>query len=193
MLMFFMAGADVWQLVAAGGMGLATAAILIFTSSYRMDRVFAFRDALRDPLTAGHHVRQSVLALGSGGLAGRGLGVSIGKFGWLPAAHTDSIFSVIGEELGFIGCMAVLLLFCALAWRGFRIAARAQDPFGTFLAAGLTTLLVAQAFINIAVATATVPFTGIPLPFISFGGSSLLVSLIAVGIIFNVSGHRLED
>ncbi|NPV09316.1 MAG: putative lipid II flippase FtsW [Anaerolineae bacterium] len=192
MIMFFMAGAEVWQLLAAGAIGLATVAALICTSPYRMERVFAFRDALRDPLSAGYHVRQTVLALGSGGLAGRGLGGGILKFGWLPAPHTDSIYAVIGEELGFIGCMAVLLLFCALAWRGFHIAARAEDSFGTFLAGGLTTLLVVQAGLNIAVATATVPFTGVPLPFISFGGSSLVVSLVAVGIVFNVSGHRIE-
>ncbi|MGQ9552773.1 MAG: putative lipid II flippase FtsW [Anaerolineae bacterium] len=192
MTMFFVAGADVWQMAATATMGLATAALLVLTSQYRLARVLTFRESLRDPLNAGYHVRQTIIALGSGGLAGRGLGSGVLKFGHLPAVHTDSIFAVIGEELGFIGCALIIVLFALLAWRGFRIALQAQDSFGAFLTGGLICLLIAQASINIAVATATLPFAGVPLPFISFGGSSLIVSLASIGIIFNVSGHRLE-
>lgn len=191
--MFLVAGAVVWQLVAVGGLGLAFAALLVIGSDYRMGRIGAFRQAFIDPLEAGYHVRQTVLTLGSGGLVGRGLGNGILKFGWLPVGYTDSIYAVIGEELGFLGCVMVLALFAALAWRGYRIAAQAQDSFGAFLAAGLTTLLVVQALVNIGVATAAVPFTGVTLPFISYGGLSMVVSLVAVGVLFNISGHRIED
>ena len=193
MTMFFVAGADLWQMAATATLGLATAALLVLTSQYRLARVLTFGDSLRDPLGAGYHVRQTIIALGSGGLAGRGLGNGVLKFGHLPAAHTDSIFAVIGEELGFIGCLFVLVLFALLAWRGFRVALQAEDSFGSFLAGGLICLIAAQAAINVAVATATLPFAGIPLPFISFGGSSLVVSLASIGVIFNISGHRLES
>ena len=191
--MFLVAGAVVWQLVAVGGRGMVFAALLIIGSDYRMGRIDAFRKAFIDPLQAGYHVRQTVLTLGSGGLAGRGLGNGILKFGWLPFGYTDSIYAVIGEELGFLGCVAILALFGALAWRGYRIAAQAQDSFGAVLAVGLTTLLVVQALVNIGVATAALPFTGVTLPFISYGGSSMVVSLMAVGVLFNISGHRVED
>jgi len=192
-VMFFVAGADLKQMLLTVLVGLGTAGLLVFSSDYRLARVLTFRDSLRDPLNAGYHVRQAIIALGSGGLAGRGLGNGVLKFGHLPAIHTDSIFAVIGEELGFLGCALVLVLFGLLAWRGFRTALRAEDSFGTFLAAGLICLITAQAALNIAVATATVPFAGVPLPFISFGGSSLVVSLTSVGILFNISGHRVED
>ncbi|MHB0876569.1 MAG: putative lipid II flippase FtsW [Anaerolineae bacterium] len=193
MIMFFVAGADVWQIVATAVAGMASAGLLVLISPYRMARVLTFGDALKDPLTAGYHVRQAVIALGSGGLGGRGLGSGVLKFGHLPAAHTDSIFAVVGEEMGFIGCMVIIGLFAMLAWRGFRAASQAEDSFGSFLATGLICLVVLQAAVNIAVATATVPFTGIPLPFISTGGSSLVISLVCVGILFNISGHRLEE
>lgn len=193
MVMFFVAGADLRQMALTIVVAIASAAALVLTSAYRLARVTTFGDALRDPLTAGYHVRQAVIALGSGGLAGRGLGSGVLKFGHLPAAHTDSIFAVVGEELGFVGCILIVALFVVLAWRGFRIASQAEDSFGSFLATGLICIIVLQAGINIAVATATVPFTGIPLPFISFGGSSLVISLVAIGMLFNISGHRLEE
>ena len=147
---------------------------------------------MRDPLAAGYHIRQTVIALGSGGLTGRGLGNGVLKFGHLPAANTDSIFAVIGEELGFVGCVTVVALFALFAWRGIRIATQAEDAFGSFLAAGLVLLIVVQAALNIAVVTATVPYSGLPLPFISAGGSSLVMCLASIGIIFNISGHRVE-
>lgn len=193
MVMFFVAGADIWQLLLTGVAGAASAGLLIAVSPYRTERVASFAAALKDPLTASYHVRQAVIALGSGGLGGKGLGGGVLKFGHLPAAHTDSIFAVIGEELGFVGCMAIVALFALLAWRGLRAAVQSEDSFGAYLGTGLICLIVLQAAVNIAVATATVPFTGIPLPFISAGGSSLVVSLVCVGILFNISGHRAEE
>lgn len=193
MAMFFIAGAVVWQLVAVGAIGLVFAALLIVTADYRLDRVESFQQAFINPLKAAYHVRQTVLTLSSGGFAGRGLGNGILKFGWLPLAHTDSIYAVVGEEMGFLGCGAILALFGVLAWRGYRTAAQAQDSFGSFLAAGLTTLLVLQALVNIGVTTASIPFTGVTLPFVSYGGSSMVVSLLAAGILFNISGHRVEE
>jgi len=193
MVMFFVAGAEIWQLGLTALIGVVTVVILVVTSQYRVARVLSFQQALKDPLAAGYHVRQTVIALGSGGLVGRGLGSGVLKFGHLPAVHTDSIFAVIGEELGFLGCLAIIGLFVAFAWRGYRVAFQAEDPFGSFLAGGLTTMIVAQAALNVAVATATVPFTGVPLPFISAGGSSLVVCLVAVGILFNISGHRVVE
>lgn len=193
MVMFFVAGADIWQMALTTLVGLGTAGLFVILSPYRWERVVTFGESLRDPLSAGYHVRQAVMALGSGGLGGRGLGGGVLKFGHLPAPHTDSIYAVIGEELGFVGCALILVMFAALAWRGFRAARRAQDPFGTFLAGGLIVMVTMQAALNIAVSTATVPFTGVPLPFISFGGSSLVVSLISIGIVFNISGHALEE
>jgi cell division protein FtsW len=193
MVRFFVAGADVRQMALTTLVGLGSAGLLVVSSPYRWDRVITFGESLRDPLSAGYHVRQAVIALGSGGFGGRGLGEGVLKFGYLPAAHTDSIYAVIGEELGFVGCALILAMFALLAWRGFRAARRAQDPFGTFLAGGLIVMITMQAAVNMAVSTATVPFTGMPLPFISFGGSSLVMSLISIGIVFNISGHALED
>jgi cell division protein FtsW len=138
----------------------------------------------------GFHIVQSLLALGSGGLFGVGLGESRAKFFYLPEQYTDFIFSVLGEELGLIGTATVLILFGTLAYRAIRIAIAAPDRFGFFLATGCAALIVIQAFVNIAVVTSSWPVTGVPLPFISFGGSSLIVSLIAVALIINVGRHR---
>ncbi len=187
--MFFVAGAHLLQL--AGGMALAAAAftVLIFSASYRLNRLTIFLDPWSDPTGAGYHPIQALLALGSGGLGGRGLGVSRQKFSWLFAAHTDSIMAVIGEELGFVGSVLVVALIVALAIRGFSTVLRAADGFGALLATGITAWVVGQSALNIAVITLTVPFTGIPLPFISYGGSSLVVMLAAVGILLNVSRY----
>ena len=135
---------------------------------------------------------QSVLALGSGGLFGVGLGQSIQKYQWLPEAHTDFIFAIIGEEVGLIGTTLVLALFCLLAWRGYRAALRAPDTFGLLLATGITTWITFQAFVNMAAVTLTLPTTGIPLPFVSFGGSSLTITLAAVGLLLNISAQGVK-
>src|SRR5207245_6262493 len=134
----------------------------------------------------------SVLALGSGGIFGVGLGNSVQKYQWLPEAHTDFIFAIIGEEVGLIGTLFVLGLFCLLAWRGYRAALRAPDRFGLLLATGITSWITFQAFINIAAVTVVLPTTGIPLPFVSFGGSSLTISMAAMGLLLNISAQGLR-
>jgi cell division protein FtsW len=192
--MFFLAGADLLQLVVCFIVGSATFAFLITRAPYRLARLVAFLDPLGDSYGGGYQVRQTLIALGSGGINGLGLGASRQKFGYLYASHTDGIFAILGEELGLIGCLVVIGLFTALAYRGFKIALEAPDSFGTILASGITCCLIFQALINIAVVTATVPFTGIPLPFISFGGSSLVVSMAGIGLLLSVSrGEQQEE
>jgi cell division protein FtsW len=186
--MFFLAGGEFWQLLSCGLLGTLTLGLLILQSPYRMQRITAFlQNPLEDSLGTNYQIREILIALGSGGITGLGLGASRQKFGYIPASHTDGIFAILGEELGLIGCLAVIGLFVALAYRGFKVALEAPDTFGTLLASGLTCSLVLQALLNLAVVTATVPFTGTPLPFISFGGSSLVVSLASIGLLLSVS------
>ena len=154
---------------------------------YRLHRIVAFFDPWADPLNTGFQAIQSVVALGSGGIAGVGLGQSIQKYQWLPFAHTDFIFAIVGEETGLIGTSAVLALFGLFAYRGYRVALKAPDAFGSLLACGITTWIAFQAMVNVAAVTVTLPTTGVPLPFISYGGSSLAIALGAVGILLNVS------
>lgn len=161
--------------------------IFIRMEPYRLHRILAFIDPWSDPLNTGFQAIQSVVALGSGGFAGVGLGHSIQKYQWLPFAHTDFIFAIVGEETGLLGTSAVLALFGLFAYRGYRVALKAPDAFGSLLACGVTTWIALQAMINIATVTVTLPTTGIPLPFISYGGSSLAIALLAVGILINVS------
>ncbi len=184
---FFVAGAHLGHF--AGGLLLGGAALglLIRESGYRWSRFIAFLDPQADPLGSGWHIIQTHIALGSGGLFGLGLGVSRQKFYWVPGAHTDAIFAIIGEELGLIGTLSVIALFAVLAYRGYQIALRAPDQFGALLAVGATSALAFQAAVNVGVVTAVLPFTGITLPFISSGGSSLVVSLVAVGWLLSVS------
>ncbi len=161
--------------------------LFIRMEPYRLHRILAFVDPWSDPLNAGFQAIQSVVALGSGGFAGLGLGHSIQKYQWLPFAHTDFIFAIVGEETGLLGTSAVLALFGLFAYRGYRVALKAPDAFGSLVACGVTTWIALQALINIAAVTVTLPTTGIPLPFISYGGSSLAIALLAVGILINVS------
>jgi cell division protein FtsW len=161
--------------------------LFIRMEPYRLHRIVAFFDPWADPLNTGFQAVQSVLALGSGGVFGVGLGQSIQKYQWLPFAHTDFIFAIVGEETGLIGTSAVLGLFGLFAYRGYRIALKAPDAFGSLLACGVTTWIAFQALVNIAAVTVTLPTTGVPLPFISYGGSSLAITLLAVGILINVS------
>src|SRR5207245_4712966 len=162
---------------------------LIRMEPYRFHRIMAFLNPWADPLNSGFQSIQSILALGSGGIFGVGLGQSIQKYQWLPFAHTDFIFAIVGEETGLLGTTAVLVLFAVFTYRGYRIALRAPDLFGSLLACGITTWITAQAVINIAAVTVTLPTTGIPLPFISYGGSSLAISLLAVGLLMNIAVH----
>ena len=188
--LFFAAGARVVHLAAVALATVPFAALTVLASPYRRARIFAFVDPWKDPLNTGFHIVQSLLALGSGGLFGVGLGASRAKFFYLPEQYTDFIFSVLGEELGLIGTLAVIALFITLAYRAIRIALAAPDRFGFFLALGCAAMITIQAFVNIGVVSSSWPVTGVPLPFISFGGSSLVVNLLAVAIIANVGRHR---
>ncbi len=160
---------------------------VIWLIRYRLQRILIFLDPWKDPLGIGYQTIQSYCALGAGGWFGLGLGQGIQKRGFLPEAHTDFIFSIIGEELGLFGALLILILFCIFIWRGFRIAQRVKDPFACYLALGITCLIGYQALINICVAIGLLPTKGLPLPFVSFGGSSLIVNALAVGMLLNIS------
>jgi cell division protein FtsW len=188
--LFFVAGARPIHLLAIAWATVPFAAVTILSSPYRRSRIFAFLDPWKDPQNTWFHIVQSLLALGSGGIFGVGLGASRAKFFYLPEQYTDFIFSVLGEELGLLGALAVVALFVTLAYRSVRIALAAPDRFGFFLAIGCAAMIVIQAFINIGVVTSSWPVTGVPLPFISFGGSSLIANLVAVALIANVGRAR---
>jgi cell division protein FtsW len=168
---------------------LPVVGVLVMGTAYRRQRVLTFLDPWRDPTNAGFQIIQSIYAVGTGGVWGKGLMNGVQKLFYLPEPHTDFIYSVIAEELGLIGATAVVICFGVIAWRGLRVALRAPDTFGAFLALGLTTMMAAQAFFNISVALGLLPTKGIPLPFLSFGGSSLLINLLGMGILLNVSQH----
>jgi cell division protein FtsW len=187
--MFYAAGGRTAHvLLLLAGLVLAFS-LFTLAEPYRLQRLAVFRDPFRDPLATGFQSVQALTALGTGGLTGIGLGHSVQKFLWLPAAHTDFIFAIIGEETGLVGTTGVLLGFFALATRGYRAAMRAPDRLGLTLAAGLTTWIAFQALINMATVTATLPVTGVPLPFISYGGTAVAVTLAAVGVLLNVAGQ----
>lgn len=164
--------------------------VLVLTKPYRMRRIAAYLNPWADPEGSGFQLIQSLVALGSGGLLGVGLGESRQKLFYLPAAHTDFIFAVIGEELGFVGATGVLILFGALCWYGIRLALAAPDPFGRMTALGIVMLLALEMLVNVGVATGAVPTKGLPLPFISYGGSSLIVNLASIGVLLNVVRPR---
>jgi cell division protein FtsW len=192
-VMLFVAGARVPHLFMVALATLPALAIAILSSPYKRARILAFLDPWKDRQDAGFHIVQSLLALGSGGLFGVGLGASRQKFFYLPEQYTDFIFSILGEELGLLGALVVVVLFVILAYRAIRIALRAPDRFGFFLAVGCTSIIVIQAFINIGVVTSSWPVTGVPLPFVSFGGSSLLVNLVAVALLINIGRRRTPE
>lgn len=187
-LMFFMAGADLKQIAGALVLGGA-AAFLVVTQSARVGARMGLLavDPKAQLTDQSWQVVQTLVALASGGMFGKGLGTGGGQYGYVPLAHSDGIFAIWGEETGLIGAVLLVALFTLLAWRGFRIAREASDDFGRVLAAGITIWLVLQAFINMGVVTQLIPFTGQPLPFISYGGSSLLVCLAAIGILLSIS------
>jgi cell division protein FtsW len=189
-IMLFAAGARIAHLVLLTVVALPPIIVYVLAGSYRRARIMAFLDPWKDPQNTGFHIVQSLLALGSGGPLGLGLGMSRQKLFYLPEQYTDFIFSIIGEELGMLGAAVVIALFVVLAFRATRIALAAPDRFGFFLCTGCTATIVVQAFMNIGVVTSSWPVTGVPLPFISFGGSSLMVSLVAVAVIANVGRHR---
>jgi len=187
--LLFVAGARLRQMATVFLLASPLLALAVAGASYRVRRLLAFWDPWSDPRGSGFQMIQSYLALGGGGLAGRGLGESKQKLFYLPEPHTDFIFAIIGEELGFIGAVAVVMLFGLLIWRGIRIGLRAPEPFGALLALGLTAMLGTQALVNLGVVVGLLPTKGLPLPFVSFGGSSLLVAMLSVGVLLNISQH----
>jgi cell division protein FtsW len=168
-------------------LGVGFGALAIVMEPYRLVRLSSWLDPWADAGNSGFQLVQSLLALGNGGLSGVGLGKGGSKLFYLPLVHNDFIFSILGEELGFIGAVFVILLFVLLFWRGLMVAVHAEDTFASLLALGLTTSLCVQTLINLCVATGLIPVTGVTLPFISYGGTSLLVSLTAVGLLLNIS------
>lgn len=195
MIMFFIAGLNMKHIIPiiAGGSAALWYIIAGAPNSYRITRITSFRDPFADKLGAGWQAVQSLYALGSGGLFGLGLGKSRQKFFYLSEAYNDFIFSIIGEELGFFGAMIIILLFAIVIWRGIIIALKTEDEFACFLASGITALITVQSLIHIAVVTSSIPTTGITLPFISYGGTSLIIYMVSIGILLNISRHTGLD
>jgi len=191
-MVLYLAGAPLYRMAVLASAGFSATALFIFTSSYRKARFLAFIDPWNAPREGGFHVIQSMVALGSGSISGMGLGMSRQKFFYLPNAHTDFIFSIIGEEMGLIGTMAVLGLFAALIYLGFKTARRSPDGLGRLTAAGITCLIGIQALVNMGAATGVLPITGVTLPFFSYGGSSLVVCMCLAGILINISRHEVK-
>ena len=186
-LIYFLAGLNIFYISSAIGFFLVALTIIIKTTSYRIGRLTVFLHPETDPQGIGYQINQALLAIGSGGLFGLGLGHSIQKWKYLPEVIGDSIFAIVAEELGLFGAGILIILFMILAWRGFVIAKNSSDKFGYLLAGGITGWIFFQAFINIAAISRLLPLTGVTLPFISYGGSSLIICLTAIGILVNIS------
>ena len=190
---YFLAGAKLYHIAFLILSGVGILAVLIKTAPYRMQRLTVFLHPEVDPQGIGYQINQALLAIGSGGILGLGLGHSRQKYNYLPESISDSIFAIISEELGLIGTLILISLFIILALRGFRIAKNAPDAFGKLVAGGITFWIISQAFMNIMAISGLIPLTGIPLPFISYGGSALVISLIAMGIVLNISKHTKQS
>ena len=188
--MYYVAGGS--TKIIAGSFGLGALAVATTIRGYQLQRIKVWWDPFSDALGAGYNIVQSMVAFSSGGLFGVGFGNSKQKLSWLPEGHTDFIFAIIGEEFGFLGCFFLVCLFCVFLHRGFLIAKKCPDMFGKILAVGITFSICFQAFTNMSVASSFVPATGIPLPFISYGGSSLFVSLCMIGVLINISKKRVQ-
>ncbi len=189
MSIFFVSGSKILHLVSLAGAGVAAFIVLIKTEAYRMNRLLVFLHPELDPRGIGYQINQALLAIGSGGILGVGLGHSLQKFNYLPEPVGDSIFAIIGEELGMVGEIFLILLFLALAMRGLKIAKNAPDTFSKLVAVGIVAWITFQAFINIAAISGLIPLTGIPLPFVSYGGTSIVFLLASIGILLNISKH----
>ncbi|MBI4123176.1 MAG: putative lipid II flippase FtsW [Parcubacteria group bacterium] len=189
-IMYFSAKTPISHILALGGLGIAAVLLLIKVAPYRMARIQTFLDPSLDPLGSGYQIKQALISIGSGGLFGRGLGLSVQKFGFLPQPMSDSIFAVFSEEAGFIGASLFVLLFLAFALRGYFIAAAIKDRFPQLLAVGIVSWISIQAFVNIGALAGILPLTGIPLPFVSYGGSALVSELIAIGLLLNASREQ---
>jgi cell division protein FtsW len=192
-VMVFAAGVSYAYIAAAALTMLPLVAVLVLAFPYRRQRLMAFLNPWEDPLGSGFQIIQSLIAVGTGGITGRGLMNGVQKLFYLPEAHTDFIYAVIAEETGLIGATCLLACFCVLTWRGLRITMQAPDAFGAFIALGLTTMIAVQAFVNMSVVLGLLPTKGIPLPFVSNGGSSMLMNLVGMGVLLNVSQHATTE
>jgi cell division protein FtsW len=192
-LIYFIAGANILHLLAVAVSGLLIFVLAITAASYRLERINAWLDPFAYYSSSGFQPLHALYALASGGIFGTGLGQSRQKYLWLPQSFTDTILAIVGEEFGILGTLFVVGCFAFIAYRGFRIARSAPTTFSALLAIGLTIWIVFQAIINLAVVTTLVPFTGITLPFLSYGGSSLMMSMVAVGILLNISKYTLIE
>ena len=192
-IMVFAAGISYRYLVGALLLSLPALYVILMSADYRRRRLISFLDPWADPLGDGFQIIQSLIAVGTGGLVGRGLMQGVQKLFYLPEPHTDFIYAVIGEELGLVGATVVLLCFCVITWRGLSTAMRAPDGFGAFLALGLTMMIVVTAFVNMSVVLGLMPTKGIPLPLVSSGGSSLLINLLGLGVLLNISQHASAE
>lgn len=188
-VMVFAAGISYRYLLGGALLALPALYVILMQADYRRRRLFSFLDPWADPLGDGFQIIQSLIAVGTGGVFGKGLMNGVQKLFYLPEPHTDFIYAVIAEETGLLGATLVLLCFCVIAWRGLRTALLAPDTFGAFLALGITMMLVLQAFVNISVVLGLMPTKGIPLPLVSNGGSSMLINLLGVGVLLNISQH----
>lgn len=185
----FTAGLHWGWLMAAGGVGVALVVLLMVSAPYRLQRLEAFLNPWLEPLGSGYQLIQSLYAIGSGGFVGVGIGQSMQKLLYIPFAESDFIFAIVAEEIGFFGCVLLFTAYALLIWRGILVAQRSNDPFAVLLATGVTSMIAIQTIINLCVVTGAIPPTGIPLPFISYGGTSLMIMLGAVGILLNISTH----
>jgi cell division protein FtsW len=187
--LLYIAGSPLKHLAWAAAPAVPLLVIAVFAAPYRLRRITAFIDPWADAQGSGFQIIQSWLALGNGGLFGQGIGGSRQKLFYLPEAHTDFILAIIGEEFGFVGSMTIVALFAVLIWRGLRIGLRAPEPFGAYLALGITVLLATQTVVNLGAVTGLLPTKGLPLPFISFGGSALIMTMVSTGVLLNISQH----
>ncbi len=188
-LMYFFAETPIWHIVLIGIMGIVILLFLIQQAPYRMQRILVFLNPEKDPMGLGYQIKQSLIAVGSGGLFGIGLGMSQQKFGLLPHPASDSVFAILAEETGFVGSTVLIFLFLLFLWEGYKIGRESHSLFSKLTALGITSWIILQAFINIGAMIGILPLTGIPLPFISYGGSALLAELAGIGILLNISKH----
>jgi len=186
-IVYFAADSSFWHTPFLGLIGGAAFLLLMKGANYRNNRLAVFLNPETDPMGIGYQLKQALITIGSGGLAGVGIGLSQQKFGYLPELISDSIFAIFAEETGFIGSFVLISLFVLFAWRGFRIAYRSQDTFNRLTAVGISSWIILQAFINISTMIGLMPLTGVPLPFMSYGGSALISELIGVGLLLNIS------
>ncbi len=192
LLIMIISGTKMWHIGVTMLIGVLAAVVLIAIEPYRLTRIVTFLNPFADAQRTGFQVAQSLIALGSGGLTGVGIGESVQKMLYLPEPMNDFIFAIIGEEMGYIGCLLILILYAVFVWRGIKIALECQDAFGMNLAAGITFMVGLQAMFNIGVVSGTLPNTGVSLPFISWGGNSLLIMMACAGILLNISRNNIS-